>query len=224
MQKLIFLLVMLLATLGQAQEIITKNLGDFNELKVFDKIQLTLIEGEENKVEITGIKRKNIDIIQNDNLLKVKMRLDNLWDNNNTKVIVYYTKINKIDVNEGSRVEVDGLITSEKLDFRAQEGASMLAKVDAGFIYAKAITGGEIELKGNAKEQEVSITSGGQFYGRDLITNETQVKISAGGIAEVNAKNYVKANTNAGGRIRIFGNPKQMDTKKLLGGKIVEVN
>ncbi|WP_271770035.1 head GIN domain-containing protein [Aquimarina algiphila] len=224
MKKLAFLLVMLLVTLGQAQDIITKNVGDFNELKVFDKIQLTLIEGKENKIEITGIKRRDVDIVQNGNLLKVRMRLDNLWDNNNTKVTVYYTQINKIDVNEGSRVEVDGLITAETLDLRAQEGASMMAKIDAGFIYAKAITGGEIELRGNAKEQEVSITSGGQYYGRDLRTNDTQVKISAGGIAEVNAKNYIKANTNAGGRIRIFGNPKQMDTQKLLGGKIVEVN
>ncbi|WP_109436251.1 MULTISPECIES: head GIN domain-containing protein [Aquimarina] len=224
MKKLAFLLVMLLVTLGQAQDIITKNVGDFNELKVFDKIQLTLIEGKENKIEITGIKRRDVDIVQNGNLLKVRMRLDNLWDNNNTKVTVYYKQINKIDVNEGSRVEVDGLITAETLDLRAQEGASMMAKIDAGFIYAKAITGGEIELRGNAKEQEVSITSGGQYYGRDLRTNDTQVKISAGGIAEVNAKNYIKANTNAGGRIRIFGNPKQMDTQKLLGGKIVEVN
>ncbi|TSE05135.1 head GIN domain-containing protein [Aquimarina algiphila] len=224
MKKLAFLLVMLLVTLGQAQDIITKNVGDFNELKVFDKIQLTLIEGKENKIEITGIKRRDVDIVQNGNLLKVRMQLDNLWDNNNTKVTVYYKQINKIDVNEGSRVEVDGLITAETLDLRAQEGASMMAKIDAGFIYAKAITGGEIELRGNAKEQEVSITSGGQYYGRDLRTNDTQVKISAGGIAEVNAKNYIKANTNAGGRIRIFGNPKQMDTQKLLVGKIVEVN
>ncbi len=224
MKRLAFLFVMLLVTLGQAQDIITKNIGDFNELKVFDKIKLTLIEGKENKVEITGIKRRDVDIVQNGNLLKVRMRLDNLWDNNNTKVIVYYTQINKIDVNEGSRVEVDGLITAEKLDLRAQEGASMIAKIDADFIYAKSITGGEIELRGNAKEQEVNITSGGQYYGRDLRTNETQVKISAGGIAEVNAKNYIKANTNAGGRIRIFGKPKQMDTQKLLGGKIVEVN
>lgn len=224
MQKLMFIMVFVMATTVQAQDIITTNVRDFNELKVFDKIQVTLIQGNENKVEITGVKRRQVDVVQNGSLLKIRMSLDNLWDNNNTEVIVYYTKINKIDVNEGARLESKGVISAENLDLRAQEGASIRAELEAGFVFAKAITGGEIEVKGEAKEQEVTINSGGQYYASNLRTEETQVKVSAGGTAEVNAKNYMKANTNAGGTIRIFGNPKEMDTQKLLGGKIIEVN
>ncbi len=224
MQKLVFLFVFVVTTAVQAQDIITKNVGDFNELKVFDKIRVTLLQGNENKVEITGIKRREVAIKQNGDLLKIRMSLDNIWDNNNTEVVVYYTDLNKIDVNEGSRVEVSNIIKSNSLDVRAQEGGSMIAEIEAGFLYARAITGGEIELRGKAKEQEVIINSGGRYYGRDLKTRDTQVKVSAGGTAEVNAKNYIKANTNAGGTIRIYGNPKEMDTQKLLGGKIIEVN
>ncbi len=223
MQKLMFILIFVVTT-AQAQDIITKEVRDFNELKVFDKIQVTLVQGEENKVEVTGIKRREVDVVQNGSLLKIRMSLDNLWDNNNTKVVVYYTQINKIDVNEGARVKAKGIISAETLDLRAQEGASIRAEIDAGFVFVKAITGGEIEVKGEAKEQEVTITSGGQYYASSLRTKDTQVKVSAGGTAEVNAKNYMKANTNAGGTIRIFGNPREMDTQKLLGGKIIEVN
>ncbi len=224
MKKMVFLFFVCITTLGQAQDVITKNVSDFNELKVFNKIQVTLIQGDENKVEITGIKRREVNVRENNGLLKISMDLDNIWDNNNTKVVVYYTEISKIDANEGSRVEAEDIIKGKSLDIRVQEGASIVAKIEAEHLYSKAITGGEIELKGKVKEQEVIVNSGGQYYASNLQTKDTQVRISAGGTAEVNAKNYIKANTNAGGTIRIFGNPKEMDTQKLLGGKIIEVN
>ncbi len=225
MQKLIFLLTVLLSTTFiQSQDVVTKTVGDFNELKIFNKIQVSLVESDENKVEISGIKRRNINIIQKNQLLKISMSLDNIWDNNNTKVTVYYKELSKIDVNEGSRVVSDDVIRSNRLDLRAQEGASIKIPVEVSFIYAKAITGGEIELRGEAEEQEVIINSGGQYYAKELVTQNTQVKVSAGGTAEVQAKNYMKANTNAGGTIKVFGNPRELDTQKLLGGKIIEVN
>ncbi len=224
MKKIVFVLMFLMVATMQSQDVITKNVGDFNELKVFDKIQVTLVKSNENKVEITGIKRRKIDIVHNGNLLKIRMFIDNIWDNNNTKVTVYYTQINKIDVNEGAKVKVEDVLTAETLDLRAQEGAGIKAELDAGFVYVKSISGGQIELDGVAKEQEVVVTSGGQYYGRDLRTKESQVKVNAGGTAEVNAKNYIKANTNAGGTIRIYGNPKEIDKQKFIAGKIVEVN
>jgi len=175
-------------------------------------------------VEITGIKRREVDVILKDDLLKIRMFVDNIWDNNNTKVTVYYKQIEKIDANEGARIIAKDVIKSRDLDIRAQEGGKVIGKVDANFVYGKAVTGGEIDLEGEAREQEIVINSGGQYYASELESNEVQVRVSAGGTAEVFARKYIKANTNAGGTIRIFGNPTEMDTQKLLGGKIIEVN
>ncbi len=220
-----FLLAVLWITSSiQGQDVITKNVDDFSELKVFNKIQVSLVKSDENKVVISGIKRRDVNLIQKNQLLKISMSLDNIWDNNDTKVVVYYKKLTKIDVNEGSQVESEEVIQSSSLDLRAQEGGIIRFPVEADFIYAKAVTGGLIELKGDAKEQEVAINSGGHYYGSTLVTQETQVKISAGGTAEVHAKKYMKANTNAGGTIRVYGKPRELDTQKLLGGKIIEVN
>ncbi|MDY8135315.1 head GIN domain-containing protein [Aquimarina sp. 2201CG5-10] len=224
MKKLVFVWMLCMGMIAQAQDVVTKNIGDFSELKVFDKIQVTLVQSDENKVEITGIKRRDVDIKQNNNILKIKMSLDNIWDNNNTEVVVYYKKIKKIDANEGSRVESDHTIEGNTLDLRVQEGASIATRLDINYLYAKAVTGGLLELIGSAEEQEVVINSGGQYYAKKLKTEDTQVKISAGGTAEVYASNYIKANTNAGGVIKIYGNPKEVDPQKILGGKIIEVN
>jgi len=223
MEKLVSLVIFFMVTLLQAQDVITKNVGDFNELKVFDKIEVKLFKGKENKVEITGINRNEVDIVLKDNILKVKMSLDNIWDNNNTKVMIYYTDISILDVNEGARITASETIESKRLDMRAQEGGEILANIDTDKLVVRAVTGGELQLEGKAKDQEIIIKAGGQYMAKELRTENTQVKISAGGRANVNASKYVKANTAAGGTIRIYGKPKEIDSKKVFGGKIIEV-
>ncbi|WP_103069088.1 head GIN domain-containing protein [Aquimarina sediminis] len=224
MKKIVFLFVLLTVIFGQAQDVVTKKVGDFSELKVFDKIKVILIHGEENKVEISGIKRQKVDVVLKGEVLKIKMSLNNTWDENNTNVTVYYSDLSKIDVNEGARVTVQETLKSLDLDLRAQEGAEIIATIESDKLIARAVTGGELNLKGKVKEQEVTVKAGGQFMSKDLKTETTQVKISAGGRANIYASKYVKANTNAGGTIKIYGNPKEMDTQKLFGGKIIEVN
>ncbi|WP_298546921.1 head GIN domain-containing protein [uncultured Aquimarina sp.] len=224
MKKVVFLSLVFVVSMLNAQKVITKNVGDFNELKVFDKIEVKLIKGSENKVEISGISRKEVDVVLKDDVLKIKMSLSNTWDDNDTNVTVYYTDISKLDVNEGAKITVKGVIEASELDLRAQEGGDIYAEIKTDKLLARAVSGGGLHLEGSAEEQEVTVKAGGQFISEDLKTIRTQVKISAGGRANVHASDYVKANTAAGGTIRIYGNPKEVDGKKVFGGKIIEVN
>ncbi|WP_438710636.1 head GIN domain-containing protein [Aquimarina muelleri] len=224
MKKLVFLSVFFIIAQGQAQNILTKKVSDFKELKVFDKIKVILIQGEENKIEISGIKKEKIDIVIKNQVLKIKMSLNNTWDENNTNVTVFYKELSKIDVNEGASVTIKGTLKYSDLDLRAQEGGEIKGTIESDKLIARAITGGGLILDGKVKEQEVTVKAGGQFISKDLKTETTQVKISAGGRANVNASKYVKANTNVGGTIKIYGKPKEIDSQKLFGGKIIEVN
>ena len=64
------------------------------------------------------------------------------------------------------------------------------------------------------------MNTGGVFKGKDCVTEQTKVTVSAGGSANVNATEIVKASVKAGGSIMIYGNPKLADTKKVFGGSI----
>ncbi|WP_459210225.1 head GIN domain-containing protein [Aquimarina rhabdastrellae] len=224
MKNLMYIFLLCIGINASAQEVIEKKVSRFNELKVFDKIQLTLVKSNVNKVEISGIYREKIDVVQKNGKLKIKMALNNLWDNNNTQVTVYYTYLEIIDVNEGAVVKTEETIENETIVFKAQEGGKIYAGVKANSFIGRAVTGGYIETFGESKEQEITIKAGGEYQGQDLTTVNSLIKISAGGRGSVNASKYVKANTNAGGTIRIYGNPRQIDSKKVLGGKIIEVN
>jgi len=195
MKKLGVLAFFLLTFINQgiAQDGIEKNVGDFEAIKVFNKIKVRLEKGTENKVRVVGSKKEKVSFKNNNGLLKIAMAINNLWDHNTTEVIVYYTGIKLLDANEGSSIAVAEKMVQKEIELRVQEGAMIRAAL-------------------------------GGFFARNLETNRTTVKISAGGSAEVDARSFVKANTHAGGEIKIYGNPKELDSKSILGGKIIEMN
>ncbi len=203
---------------------ISAQLSDFNEVKVFNGIEVVLIPAEENRIEITGYSKDKVKYQHVENRLELRLSLENIWSDDNTVVKVYFRKLQVIDANEKSVVEVNGEIVGTNLVFRAQEGASIFAGIDALKQSSKAVTGGQVNLHGKVREQEIQINTGGQVYAKNLISESTTVSISAGGTAEVYADKYCKATAKLGGTILVFGNPEQLDRKTSFGGSIQKVN
>ncbi|UZO81830.1 DUF2807 domain-containing protein [Aquimarina sp. ERC-38] len=220
--NILFFIYTLIITSASAQKAINREVDDFYEVKVFDRIEVILEQDIENGASITGSKKDEVVMVNNDGVLKIKMNLGHIWDPSNTKVKLYYKSIRVIDVNEGASITSNTIIEEDNLTIRAQEGGKVRAEIKTDKLDAKAVTGGELQLKGLAKIQKVSVQAGGQYLCKYLDTENTEVKISAGGFADVKASEFVKANTTAGGVIEIYGNPKEIERKKVFGGKIIE--
>jgi len=196
------------------------SVSDFTTVKVFDLIHVSLVKSEENKVIVSGQDADDVEIISKKGTLKVRMKLERTFDGAKTFVAVHYKKLDVIDGNEGAKIFGNELITQNKIELRAQEGAILKIGLDIKRLMVRAVSGGIIETKGKAKSQQITINTGGIYEGREFITDHTKVKISAGGEAEINAKNTVDARTNAGGNIFIYGNPKNVKQKQVFGGRI----
>ena len=104
MKNLLLAVFFLSTTFLVAQNPINKNVGDFNEVKVFDLIKVSLVKSDENKVMITGENADDVEIIIKNNLLKVRMKLDRSFDGTKTFVAVHYSDIKLIDANEGAKI------------------------------------------------------------------------------------------------------------------------
>lgn len=208
----------------QSQERIEQKLGYFATLKVFDGLSVKLIKAKENKVAIYGENAQDVKAVTSAGKLKLRMKTKRAFKGYNTFVDVYYTELDVIDVNEEAMISSDEVFNSLDMIIRAQEGGEINVKVAVEKLVAKAITAGKIYINGTAEVQEISIGTGGQFMGKDLISKQTQVTVSAGGTASVNAKRLVVAKVRAGGTINIYGNPARIDKQKFVGGKIIEKN
>ena len=206
-----------------AQDNITRKITPFSEIKVFDGIAAELIKSEENKIEISGYEPEQVTVVQKNGKLKIRMKVDKILDGHETFVKVYYTnRIAVVDANENARISSTSPLEQIDLEVRAQEAGIIDLDVGLRRLKVKSVTGGRITLRGTAANQDVSINTGGQYEADALITEQTEVSVSAGGQAYVNASEYVEAKVRAGGTIRIFGDPKVIDRQTFLGGRIIE--
>jgi hypothetical protein len=219
MKKLI-VMAFLAAVTGVSAQSVTKSLGDFSKVRVFDKINVKLVKAKENKIVITGTNASEVEVVTKNSDLKVKMKFSKQLKGDDITATLYYKFIDEIEASEGAYVVSDEMFKLTSIVLNAKEGAKIKTAVDVQKIKCKANTGGEIEVSGKASSQDITITSGGIVKAKSLVTSQTEVSVNGGGKADVNATNLVEATVNAGGNIDIFGNPKQVNKKTRLGGNI----
>ena len=216
-------LVVLISTNVFSQDKLEKDTGRFDEIKVFDGISVTLVKSDKNKVVITGKDADRVAVVNKNGRLKIRMEINRIFSGFETFATVYYNgQINLIDVNENASVSGDDFIEQISLELRAQEGGEINVKAAVQRLSIKSVTGGKIETEGDAVNQTINVNTGGNYEGDNLKTEQTTVSVNAGGSAYINASEYVKASVKAGGVIRIYGKPKVIDKKRLLGGRIIE--
>ena len=217
----IVLLLALVPFDAAAQKEIVHNLEKFTKIKVFDRIEATLIKSNENKVVITGDDRDEVSLSNKGGLLKIRMDLASHMGGGNTEVKVYYTDdLTLIDSNENAKIRSEETLIGKEIKIAVQEAGKIALKVEADKLEVKSTSGGEITLTGNVKSQNVLANTGGKVFNEKLESQETIVVVNAGGSANINASEKVRAKVRASGTIDIYGNPKQVERDKVLGGKI----
>jgi predicted small secreted protein len=220
MKKRIVLIVFLISVVGIAQEATQKTVGEFKELKVYDLINVELVKSDENKVVITGNNSREVVFVNKNGKLKIRMNIEGSYDGSKTKVKLYYTTIDIIDVNEGASVKSDETIKQFEIELNAQEGGTINIPLDVTYTTSKAVTGGVIETSGQSKNQKISLLTGGVYKGKGLITENTDVSINVAGKAYVHATKLVDVKVRAGGDVYIYGNPETVNESNVLGGSV----
>lgn len=199
MKKIILACICLVSFGAYAQRIVDKDMGSFHEIKVFDLIEVNLIKSDENKVLIKGDNVDDINLVNKNGVLKIRMELDKIFHGEDTFVEVYYTSLDLIDGNEGARISSNETIAQNTIELKTQEGAKIKVGLDVDYITVRAVTGGIVEASGMAKNQNIVLNTGGIFEGRALRTEVAKVKITAAGEAEIYASERVDINIKAGG-------------------------
>jgi len=229
MKKIIYICTLLFTFNVIAQSTVTKVLGDYDILKVYNGIEVELIKSKEQKLEITGEKSEMVKIKNVDNTLKLSLPFSLKPENNSAagKVFVklYYSKIiTVIDGNEGSTITSKNF-KQDKLEVKAQERAFIDLSATIKYLKVKTTSGGIIKLSGTAKNQEVDVDLYGVYNGYDMeVSGNSNVKAGTGAKAEVLAGETLNAKVGFGGSIFYKGNPEVIKDKKVIGGTIQKRN
>lgn len=220
MKNILATLTLLITTMVFSQSEITKTIGEFSELKVYDLIEVELIKSNKNEVVISGRNKNDVVFVNKNGKLKIRMNLEESFDGDNTNVKLYYTNVDIIDANEGAKIRSNDKIKQYEIELRAQEGGEINLELKVTTADIKSVTGGVIEVSGKSQNQNISISTGGIYKGKDLKTESTEIAIRAGGEADVNATELLDIKIRAGGDVFVYGNPKKINKSKALGGRI----
>lgn len=222
MKKIVYILL-LISSLTYAQ--IEKQVGEFSKVTSFDKIDVYLIKSNENKVVLKGNQSNDVEIVNKNGELKIRMPITKLLQGDAISATVYYTNIEAVEANEGSRIASKEEIKAINFDVIAKEGSEVkLVNLQTSRLKVRTSGGSVVTVIGSSKNQEIIVNSGAKFDGQDCISSQTIVTVNAGGIANIHATDFVDAKTRAGGDILIFGKPKQINQKTIAGGTIKQAN
>ena len=219
-KKLVIIFFVFISQFTNAQ--VTRNLGDFAQVKVFDKINVKLISALENKIVITGDRADEVEIVNKNGELKIRMPFPQLLSGEDIKVTLYFINIESISASEGSYVISAVNFKQTLLDVNAKSGAEININLEVDKVNIKASAGGIVSVSGKASNSDVAITSGGILNATDLYTSQTKISVAAGGKSEIHATTLVDAKVKAGGSILIYGKPKQINKEVFIGGTILE--
>ncbi|MDG1393457.1 MAG: DUF2807 domain-containing protein [Flavobacteriaceae bacterium] len=214
------LLLLLFNFLVFSQTPISKSLGEFSELKIYDLINIELIESTENKIEITGANATDVIVIQKNDILRIRMALHKSFNGSKTFIKLFYTKIHTIDVNEGAKVVSESTFKQYELELKAQEGGTISVKTDTKILTIKSVTGGVIETSGTTEAQNLNIRTRGAYNGSQLKALNSKIKIKAGGDVDVNSSDLIEVRIIAGGNLTIHGTTKHLKETNRIGGTI----
>jgi hypothetical protein len=218
------ILFLLVSSLVFSQTNSNQEIGNFSELKVYDLIEVELFKSNMNKVDVTGENIEDVKIINDNGVLKIRMELDERFDGNQTFVKIYYTSIEIIDANEGAEIISKEALKQNSIELKTQEGGKINVNLDVNFSTIKSVSGGVIDASGKSTNQDITINSGGVFNGKDLITKDTKITVTAGGSADINVIENAKIKVTAGGNVYVYGNPKNIKKSKFAGGNIKLMN
>lgn len=219
--KNITLLFFLACSIAFGQEKITKNLGDFNELKVYNGLTVELKKSNQSKIEITGSQSGDVTVKNANGVLKIRLKFPESFIAEDVRIVLFYNdNINVLDANEGGTIMSDNIIKQLHLEVKVQEGAKIFLAVNTKHLTVKTVSGGLIELSGSTENQNIEATTGGIYKAYKLISKQAIVIAASGANVEVHTTEILDAKVRFGGTIHYKGTPEVLKTKKIIGGVI----
>lgn len=218
MKQVTSLFLVLLSTISIAQ--VTRNVGDFTKISVFDKIQVELIQSDENKVVLDGVNAAEVEVVNKNGTVKLRLPLVKFLSGQQIEAKIYYTSLTSIMAAEGSKVTANSQIKADDLIIETKEGSQVTLDLAVDNLYIKAYTGSELNLTGNTHDLDALINTGADLKAKELTVQHALVNVNTGGIASVTAKEYLSVKVVAGGSVFVYGNPSKLTQSVTAGGTI----
>lgn len=219
-----FLAALLLVTLPgilRTQVTETRNLSSFSSLKVVGDFDITLVPGNEEKIEwtITGTESgKVVSEIKNGELT---LRFRSLLSGSSVKGTLYYKSLARIETRTSAVVRSADTLIIDSLSFTGGPDGLADLKIRCGKLSVSAIAGADLYFYGTAQQMYVKANSGGTIRLQNVDAENAVVESVLGSTVYVWVQGSLYAKAFSKGKIYHSGMPAELKTETGTGGEII---
>lgn len=206
---------------------VTRTTSDYDGVSAGGSFDVILVKGKEGKITIKG-EENIIPYIETEvsgNTLKIKYKRNtNIRTTKRLTVTVTFESIESVALGGSGNVSSKALIKAT--DFKVSLGGSgnITVKVDADNVKASIGGSGNINLEGRSNELTCSIAGSGSIRAYGLETDEVNATVAGSGSIKTTVKSKINAKLVGSGSIYYKGNPKNIKSKSVGSGDIIDRN
>jgi len=204
-----------------------KNIGDFSsiELRGAMNVHLKQASGNDLKIETDDNLLPYIEVYtEGDKLIVREKKGYNLRPTRDINVYASAPVFRAIRLSGSGDILSDNTISgNESLDVSLSGSGGMKLEVDLPKITSHVSGSGDISLKGEARDADLSLSGSGSVRCMDLVSDNVSLQVSGSGDAGVTANKTLDVRISGSGSVAYRGNPSV--TQKISGsGDVRRVN
>lgn len=212
--------MMLLPWMVQGQEIADRQVDEFNKLRVFGKMKVRLVPGNEPNVHIEA---RNISLEKVKTSLKdgeLRVKISRLFKDHEVYVEITHGELESVEALADAEIVFDKPVVTRQFTIQSTMGSIVELAIDASYLEMKAYQGGQVQIKGSTDHLEAYVNTGGILSGTDLVCQRADIRMNTGGKGELTIREQLKARVNTGADFSYYGTPSDTDVSTSLGGSI----
>jgi len=209
-------------------EVITQSreVSSFESIEVFNNVNVQIKQGNDFSLSVRAGKNLQADINTEvvNNQLQIKNDATCNWVRN--QKIELWVEITCPDLKLIEHRGFGNIISAEaeslnftSLDILIEGQGDVILTIESTSLICRLRKLGNINLSGKAENLEVFTFDHGFFYGKNLITQNTQANNQGEGNFEITAENSLNATVGSNGNIIYYGNPQTLETNILENSK-----
>ena len=222
-----FVSLNLIAANGNSDKTETRQVSNFNGIKVSTGIDLYITMGSTEEVKIVAdddIIDKIITEVKGGKL-HIYTKSSSNWFNWNganqtRKAYVTVKELESIDASSGSFVSSENTLKGEDLKVSASSGSDVAIDIYYKNVWVNTSSGSDAKLSGKVKTLSAEASSGSDIMAKNLESKICKVSVSSGSDATVNVADELYANASSGADIGYYGNPQVKDINESSGGDV----
>ena len=223
MYRVLFFLFMLQFSFSQSE--LKRDLGEFQELKVYDGINVVLKKSNKNFLVISRENSQNVVVVNKAGTIKVKMGLLKKFNGERTIIkIEHKSPIFLIESQQRSKIIIKDTVFQSIVYFKTSTGGQINATLNVKKARSISSLGGIIQLTGKTSSHEAKAITGGVITASNLISSQTNANTSSGGVCSAFGAEVFEATASLGGVVNVHGSPKSLTQSSFLGGQVIEKN